>query len=234
MAVIRLDKLLSESGAATRSEARSFIKQGKVFVDGHPVKSFDMKLDPALATVTVDGRVLSYQKFRYVMMNKPAGVISATEDSAQETAVGLLPPVLQRQGLFPAGRLDKDTTGLLILTNDGDFAHRLMSPRHKLEKVYLARVDKEIEKEDIEAFLSGITLADGTQCLPARLEAAGEDLCRVSICEGKYHQVKRMLASRGKKVLSLHRLSVGPLCLDETLSPGQFRELSQDELEAFC
>ena len=164
------------------------------------------------------------------MMNKPAGVLSATEDGRQKTVLDLVSPQMKRLGLFPVGRLDKDTRGLLLLTDDGDFAHRVISPKSEVEKLYYARVEGEPCAEDAEAFARGIVLADGTRCLPARLQLLGGDECLVTVMEGKYHQVKRMLASRGKPVLELRRLSIGRLELDENLQPGEYQEMTQEDL----
>ena len=163
-------------------------------------------------------------------MDKPSGVLSVTEDRKQQTVLDLLPPEQQRMGLFPVGRLDKDTSGLLLLTNDGDFAHKVISPKSGVEKIYLAVVDGEPDAADIKAFEKGIVLKDGTECLPAKLELLGGNRCHVTVMEGKYHQVKRMLASRGKPVFELRRLAVGALELGEELGPGGFRELGEEDL----
>ena len=164
------------------------------------------------------------------MMDKPAGVLSVTEDRKQQTVLDLLPPELKRLGLFPVGRLDKDTEGLLILTNDGDFAHRVISPRSGVEKRYRAEVEGIPDEDDARAFAEGLILADGTRCLPAKLEITGGSVCFVTVMEGKYHQVKRMLASRGKPVRRLRRLSVGELEIGEDLGAGGFRELEENDL----
>ena len=166
------------------------------------------------------------------MLNKPTCVLSATEDAQARTVLDLLPPPYRRMGLFPVGRLDKDTTGLLLLTNDGDLAHRIISPKKHVPKVYLAEVDGVLDDEDIAAFAQGLRLSDGTLCLPAELVVAAPSTGRVTVYEGKYHQVKRMFAARGKHVTALHRLAVGGLTLDDSLPPGGFRELCPDELTA--
>lgn len=230
MAVMRLDKILSDMGVASRSELRQIIKSGRVMVDGFAVTAPEKRIDSDSARISLDGRELKYRKFRYFMMDKPAGVLSATEDSRQETLLDLLPPELKRLGLFPVGRLDKDTSGLIILTNDGDFAHRVISPKSGIWKLYRARVDGQLDGEDVEAFEKGLVLGDGTSCLPAKLELLPGGDCLVRVTEGKYHQVKRMLASRGAPVLELRRLAVGGLELDEKLGPGGFRELNDAEL----
>ena len=231
MAVMRLDKILSDMGIASRSELRQIIKSGRVMVDGLAVTAPEKRIDSDSTRISLDGRELKYRKFRYFMMDKPAGVLSATEDSRQETLLDLLPSELKRRGLFPVGRLDKDTSGLIILTNDGDFAHRVISPKSGIWKLYRARVDGQLDVGDVEAFEKGLVLGDGTACLPAKLELLPGGDCLVRVTEGKYHQVKRMLASRGAPVLELRRLAVGGLELDEKLGPGGFRELNEAELD---
>lgn len=227
---MRLDRLLSELGAASRSELRQIIRRGRVSVDGVVVTEPERRVDPEGSEIRLDGELLTYRRFRYFMMDKPAGVLSVTEDRKQKTVLDLLPPELKRLDLFPVGRLDKDTSGLLILTNDGDFAHRVISPKSGVEKRYRAEVEGVPDEADVKAFAEGLTLGDGTKCLPARLEITGANICYVTVMEGKYHQVKRMLASRGKPVVSLRRLSVGALELDEALGPGGFRELEKNDL----
>ena len=230
MAVIRADKFLSELGLASRREAREIIRAGRLRSDGRCVASPDEKLDPDAQTVTLDGELLRYRKYRYFMMDKPAGVLTATEDARQKTVLDLLPPELQRLDLFPVGRLDKDTSGLLLLTNDGIFAHRVISPKSGVQKRYYAEVEGEPDAEDARAFAEGLTLGDGTKCLPALLEPAGAGACYVTVMEGKYPQVKRMLASRGKPVLRLRRLSVGELLLETDLGPGGWSEPDENDL----
>lgn len=227
---MRLDRLLSELGVASRSELRQLIRSGRVSVDGQTVVASEKRVDPEKSRVCLDGEELSYRRYRYFMMDKPAGVLSVTEDRRQETVLDLLPPELKRLGLFPVGRLDKDTSGLLLLTNDGDFAHRVISPKSGVEKRYRAEVEGVPDEEDVRAFAEGLCLADGTRCLPARLEITGESVCFVTVMEGKYHQVKRMLAARGKPVTGLRRLSVGALTMPESLTPGGIRELDEKDL----
>ena len=229
MALVRLDKLLSDMGIASRKELKDMIRRGRVSVNGVTATAPDMKLDGETALVCLDGQRLSYSKFHYFMIDKPTGVLSVTEDRKQATVMDLITPEMRRMGLFPVGRLDKDTSGLLILTNDGDYAHRVISPKSGVEKLYYARVEGTLSQEDVDAFEKGIILADGTECLPAKLEILGEGECLVRVMEGKYHQVRRMLASRGAPVSQLRRLAVGALKLDETLGPGGFRELDQTE-----
>ena len=230
MSLIRLDKYLSDLGLGSRRELKELIRSGRVTVNGAAARKAEDKIDTDSALVCLDGTVLRYKSHHYYMMDKPEGVITATEDGRQKTVLDLLPPELRRLGLFPVGRLDKDTSGLLILTDDGDFSHRVTSPKGEVSKCYLAEVDGIPDEEDAAAFREGLTLADGTKCLPACLELCGGKLCRVTVREGKYHQVKRMLASRGKPVTKLRRLSIGSLMIDESLGPGGFRELSDNEL----
>ena len=229
MALTRLDKLLADMGIASRKELKDIIRRGRVTVNGVTATAPDMKLDGESAVVTLDGQRLFYSKFRYFMIDKPTGVLSVTEDKKQQTVLDLLTPEMRRMGLFPVGRLDKDTSGLLLLTNDGDYAHRVISPKSGVEKLYYAKVDGKLSQKDVEAFEKGIVLADGTECLPAKLEILGERECYVRVMEGKYHQVRRMLASRGAPVVELRRLSIGALKLDGTLGPVGFRELDQTE-----
>lgn len=228
--MLRLDKFLSEQGVASRKELKEIIRSGRVCVDGVPQCRPEAKIDPERSVIQVDGKQISSRRSHSYMLHKPLGVVTATEDRSEKTVLDLLPPELRRLGLFPVGRLDKDTSGLLILTNDGDFAHRAISPKSTVEKCYSARVEGVLDEEDCRAFHEGITLKDGTRCLPAKLELLEKDLCLVRITEGKYHQVRRMLASRGKPVLTLHRLSIGALRLDESLAPGEWRELSEEDL----
>ena len=230
MPLTRLDKLLADQGLASRKELRAIIRDGRVQVDGVTVTQPEHKLDPAQASVRVDGEPVRWQRFHYYMMDKPTGVVTATEDKKQRTVLDLLPPELKRLGLFPVGRLDKDTSGLLLLTDDGEFAHRVISPKSCVKKRYYAEVEGEANEEDVRAFSRGIVLGDGTQCLPATLELLGGGACAVTVMEGKYHQVRRMLASRGKPVRVLRRLSVGGLKLDDTLGPGGVRELGEKDL----
>ena len=227
---IRLDKYLCDLGAAPRSECRKLIRAGRVCVDGATVTAPETKIEAASAAVTLDGERLAWKKYRYYMLNKPAGIVTATEDKRQKTVLDLLPPELQRLGLFPVGRLDRDTRGLLLLTNDGDFAHRVISPKFAVEKRYDARVEGIPDEADAAAFAEGLVLGDGTQCRPARLEITGTDRCSVTVTEGKYHQVKRMLSSRGKPVVELKRLSIGALSLPDDLAEGAFRELDEEDL----
>ncbi len=228
----RLDKLLAGTGKWSRREVKALVRQGLVRVDGRLAASAEDKLDPAVAIVTVAGETISLCRFTYVMLHKPAGVLTATEDRKQPTVLDLLPPELRRIGLDPVGRLDKDTEGLLLLTNDGELAHRLLSPKYHVEKRYFARVDGELSAADAEAFARGMTLGDGLECLPAGLEVLPGRVCIVTLREGKFHQVKRMLAARGAPVLYLKRLSMGPLTLDDSLAAGAYRLLRAEEISA--
>lgn len=228
----RLDKIISATGKKSRREVREMVRQGRVLVDGKPAPAADMKVDPQTAVILLDGEPLGYEKFTYVMLHKPAGVLTATEDRRQETVLDLLPPELRRRALSPVGRLDKDTEGLLLLTNDGQLAHRLLSPKSHVDKVYYARVDGALEPGDIAAFAAGMTLGDGLECLPAGLEIISPTEALVTLREGKFHQVKRMLAARGKPVLYLKRLSMGRLRLDPALAPGAWRMLTEEERSA--
>lgn len=230
MPLMRLDKMLADQGVASRKELREIIRSGRVCVDGATETHPERKLDPTLAAVTLDGERVGYRRFHYYMLDKPVGVVTATEDRRQRTVLDLLPAELRRLGLFPVGRLDKDTSGLLLLTDDGDFAHRVISPKSCVKKRYYAEVEGEADEQDALAFSRGIVLGDGTRCLPAELELLGGGRCLVTVMEGKYHQVRRMLASRGKPVLALRRLAVGGLRLEESLGPGGFRELSEQDL----
>ena len=226
----RLDKLIAASGKATRSEAKIWIRSGRVTVNGAPALSPAQKCDAAADAIAVDGIALDHAEHRYIMMHKPAGVLSATEDKEQRTVLDLLPEELRRQGLFPVGRLDKDVTGLLILTNDGALAHALTAPKRHVPKTYRATVDGVLDASDAAAFAEGLVLADGTCCLPAELELIAPDTARVTVYEGKYHQVKRMFAARGKPVTALHRERMGGLALDGSLPPGGWRALKREDI----
>ncbi len=231
MALERLDKLISAAGLASRRETAALVRQGRITVDGRPARAADEKLDPDAVELRLDGERVCCARFRYFLMNKPAGVLSATEDPAQRTAIDLLPPELRRIGLSPAGRLDKDTTGLLLLTNDGEMLHRIISPKKHVPKRYLAQVEQMPDGGAEAAFAAGLELGDGTKCLPARLERRAEGEVLVTVYEGKYHQVKRMLALRGAPVAALHRLRVGALTLPEGLPPGGWVELDAKEIQ---
>ena len=228
----RLDKILASTGKWSRREVKQLVRQGRVLADGQPAASPEEKYDPETVEFTVDGEPVGYRRVTWLMMNKPGGVLSATEDGRGTTVLDLLPPEMRRMGLFPVGRLDKDTEGLLLLTNDGDTAHRLLSPKYHVDKIYYTRVAGCLTEEDCEAFQQGMVLGDGLHCLPAELEilSAGEESeALVTLREGKFHQVKRMLAARGKPVQYLKRVRMGNLTLDPNLELGQFRFLTEEE-----
>lgn len=228
----RLDKILANTGRWSRKEVRELVRAGRVTVNGVPVHSPEEKWDPA-AEFAVDGVSVSGERMVYLMLHKPAGLVSATEDPKQPTVLELLPDHLKRVGLFPAGRLDKDTEGLLLLTNDGVLAHRLLAPRRHVDKTYFVQVEGQLDETDVEAFSTGMTLGDGLVCMPAGLEVLGQpDTAIVTLQEGKYHQIKRMLASRGKPVRYLKRLTMGPLKLDPALKRGEWRPLTEEEMAA--
>lgn len=228
-----MDKILAGTGRWSRKEVKELIRAGRVEVNGGLARSPEEKYDRQGLELLVDGEAVSGDPFLYLMLHKPAGLVSATEDPRQATVLELLPEHLRRVGLFPAGRLDKDTEGLLLLTNDGALAHRLLAPRAHVDKVYFVRVEGALDQGDVAAFAQGMTLGDGLVCLSAGLELLEEeDTALVTLREGKYHQIKRMLAARGKPVRYLKRLSMGPLRLDPDLAPGAWRSLTQAELEA--
>lgn len=230
MAQERLDKLLASTGRWSRKEVKELVRQGRVRIDGGPAARPEDKFDPETAVIQVDGERVDCAPFVYIMLHKPAGLLSATEDKRQKTVLDLLPDYLRRRGLFPVGRLDKDTTGLLLITDDGALAHELLSPKKHVDKLYLAQVEGQVDREDVYALARGMVLGDGTQCLPAGLEPLEDgSRCLVTLREGKYHQVKRMLAARGKPVQTLKRLSMGPLVLDDSLKPGNWRFLTTKE-----
>ena len=230
MALERLDKILSGTGRWSRREVKDLVKAGRVTADGAVVARPEDKFDREAVELRVDGEAVDGERYCYLMLHKPGGVLSATEDPKQPTVLDLLPPHLRRVGLFPVGRLDKDTEGLLLLTNDGPLGHRLLAPKKHVDKVYFVRVEGRLDQEDRRAFRTGMVLGDGLRCLPAELEVLEPpDTGLVTLREGKYHQVKRMLASRGKPVAYLKRLSMGPLRLDPALAPGAWRPLTQGE-----
>lgn len=231
MAKERLDKIIASMGTWSRREVKELARRGQVTVNGAAVRSAEEKFDPETAEIFVNGEALCYRRNTWIMLNKPAGYLSATEDGRGETVLDLLPRELRR--LFPVGRLDKDTEGLLLLTDEGGLAHALLSPKRHVDKVYYARTAGRLTEEDCQAFAQGMSLLDGLQCLPARLEilSAGEESeAHVTLREGKFHQVKRMLAERGKPVVYLERIQMGNLPLDRGLSRGAFRFLTELEI----
>ena len=225
----RLDKFLCDSGAGTRSQVKLILKAGRVTVDGTVERDNSRKIDPQTQVVCLDGERLGGWQRLVVMLNKPAGFVTATEDPAERTVMELLPPELKAKELKPVGRLDKQTEGLLLFTNDGDLLHRLISPKNEIPKVYYARHEGRAGQVDVEAFAQGLVLRDGTACLPARLQPLGPGESLITVCEGKYHQVRRMMASRGMTVDYLERREEGKLTLGD-LPRGQLRLLTEDEI----
>ena len=246
MAAQRLDKIIASMGRWSRREVKDLIRQGRVTVDGVPARSAEEKADPEQAVIAVNGEKLNWRRYTWVMLNKPAGYLSATEDGRGATVLDLLPQDLQRQGLFPVGRLDKDTEGLLLLTNEGGLAHELLSPKKHVDKTYYAKVSGKVTEEDVVKLAEGVDIGEKDLTRPARLEIlstwesgtesaeAGknwESEIRLTIHEGKFHQVKRMFEAVGCKVTYLKRLSMGAVALDETLAPGDYRPLNEKERE---
>lgn len=231
----RLDKVLANMGYGSRKEVKKIIKEGKVEVDGLKELDNKIKVDPEKSKIKVFGELIDYRENIYLMMNKPEGVISATFDDYDETVIDIIDPKYKVFDPFPVGRLDKDTVGLLLITNDGDLNHKLISPKNNIDKVYYVEVDGKVDNEDIKEFKKGIILDDGYSCMPAGLEILKCDndgsRVKVTLQEGKFHQIKRMFKSRGKNVVYLKRISFGPLKLDESLEEGEYRELSKDEMK---
>ena len=225
----RLDKFLCDSGVGTRSQVKGILRSGRVTVDGRPEKDNSRKIDPAVQVICLDGQPLGGRRRIVVMLNKPAGYVTATEDPVEKTVMELLPPEMKHLDLKPVGRLDKATEGLLLFTNDGELLHRLISPKKEVAKIYYARHEGSATEADAAAFAGGLTLRDGTVCLPARLEPLGPGESLVTVCEGKYHQVRRMMAARGMPVLYLERRQEGALTLG-SLPRGQVRELTEEEI----
>ncbi len=236
MAVMRLDKMLSDCGIGSRREIKEYIKRGSVKVDEKTINKSDVKINTDKNSVFVDGKKIIYKKFTYIVMNKPAGVISATEDKKEQTVVDILPDKYKKIGLFPVGRLDKDTVGLLILTNDGKFAHNTLSPKKHIWKKYFATILGFIDQNDVDAFFKGIDLGNGEICKSAKLEICntenGKTNVFIEISEGKFHQIKRMFSSVGKEVLFLKRVKFGGFKLDENIKEGEVRELTEEEFES--
>ncbi|MBS6195344.1 MAG: rRNA pseudouridine synthase [Clostridiales bacterium] len=232
--ILRLDKYLADLGVGTRSQVKQMIKKGQICVNGEPAKKPEQKVDTERDRVEFQGKQVEYVKYRYILLHKPAGCVSATEDAKEETVISLLPKEISRD-LFPVGRLDKDTEGLLLLTNDGDLAHRLLSPKKHVDKTYYARIQGLVTEEDGKAFLEGLDIGDEKLTLPGKLQilhGGEESEILLTIHEGRFHQVKRMFEARGKKVIYLKRISMGPLVLEDTLCRGEYRELRKEELLA--
>ena len=227
----RLDKFLCDSGAGTRSQVKLLLKAGRVTVDGVVERDNSRKIDPNAQTVCLDGEAVGGKRTVVIMLNKPAGYVTATEDKKEKTVMELLPPEYRKLDLKPVGRLDKATEGLLLFTNDGDLIHKLISPKKEVPKVYYARHEGTATPLDVQAFADGLMLGDGTKCLPAQLEILGAGESRVTVCEGKYHQVRRMMASRNMPVIYLERQQESGLTLGD-LPRGQVRELTEEECRA--
>ena len=225
----RLDKFLCDQGIGTRSEVKVLLKKGQVTVNGCVQKSPELKINPETDVVAYQGTTLQYQEFYYYMLHKPAGVITATEDSHQETVMSLL-GAAYRTDLFPVGRLDKDTEGLLLITNDGELSHALLSPRKHVPKTYLVEVPEKLNLSQIEALEQGVDIGDDKSTAPAHVEIVDDTHIHLTIHEGRYHQVKRMLAAVGSQVLYLKRISFGGLVLEETLPKESYRALTEDEI----
>ena len=233
---MRLDKCLADCGLGTRSEVKSLLKAKRITVNGKVVTNGKVQVNPETDEILFDGEAIQYEEFVYIMMNKPKGVVSATEDNLHKTVLDLIDPLYFKKGVFPVGRLDIDTHGLLLLTNDGELAHRLLSPKKHVTKIYQARVEGVMTEEDAVAFEKGIVLSDGTECMPARLDILSttqdESIVQIHLKEGKFHQVKRMVKACGKTVVDLQRLTMGPLKFDESLALGESRPLTEEELES--
>ena len=233
--MMRLDKFLCETGFGTRSQVKELLKKGQVTVNGAVAKKPEQKIDEHKDQVICQGKAASYEKYVYYMLHKPAGVVSATEDKREKTVLDLLKPEDRRDGIFPVGRLDKDTEGFLLLTDDGDLAHRLLSPRKHVDKTYYAKIAGSVTEAHIERFREGLDIGDEKKTLPAMLEILASEPetseIRITIHEGRFHQVKRMFEAVGCKVTYLKRLSMGAVALDETLAPGDYRPLNEKERE---
>ena len=233
---MRLDKCLADCGLGTRSEVKSLLKAKRITVNGKVATNGKVQVNPETDDIMFDGEKILYEEFVYIIMNKPKGVVSATEDNLNKTVLDLIDPLYFKKGVFPVGRLEIDTHGLLLLTNDGELAHRLLSPKKHVTKIYQARVEGVMTAEDVTAFEKGIVLSDGTECMPARLDILSttqdESVVQIHLKEGKFHQVKRMVKACGKTVVDLQRLTMGPLKLDESLALGESRPLTEEELES--
>lgn len=231
MALLRIDKILSSQELASRKEIKALIKQGRIKADGKVVLRPEEKFDPEVCKITLDDEPILYKRFTYIMLNKPKGVVSASRDSRERTVLDLLPTELRRRDLFPVGRLDRNTEGLLIITDDGEFSHKLLAPKSHVNKLYEAVVDRKLTESDVESFRAGIS-EGGDDFLPADMKLVGENTALVEICEGKFHQIKRMFHAVGAEVVELKRLRIGGLLLDKELSIGESRELNAEEVES--
>ena len=235
MGLERLDKILSSQLGISRKEVKAAVRKGRARINGTAAADPGQQADPERNMITFDGQAVTYKKFVYILMNKPKGILSASNDKSRKTVIDLVPQELKRSGLFPAGRLDRDTTGLLIITDDGAFAHRMLAPKSGVFKTYRAVLDGEITDDTVRKFEKGVTLADGTLCRPARLFLLDGNTAEIRICEGRYHQIKRMFGACGLGVNELERISIGNLVLPADLLPGECTELDKSCLETvFC
>lgn len=234
--MIRVDKYLADMGVGTRTDVKKYIRQGRVQIDGLVIKTPETKLDQGKQTVLFDGQAIVYETYEYYMLNKPAGVISATKDAKEKTVIDLITDK-KRKDLFPVGRLDKDTEGLLLITNDGEMAHRLLAPKNHVDKVYYAKIDGKVTDEDVKCFAEGLSIGNGDVAQPSKLDILVSDNVseiQLTIQEGQFHQVKRMFEAVGKRVIYLKRISMGTLKLDEYLSLGEYRSLTKEEIKNLC
>lgn len=233
MAKERIDKLLAGAGTLSRKDVKELVRAKRIALNGKTVTDAGQKADIACDTICVDGKPIVLKKHIYIMLHKPAGVVSASNSDHEKTVVDFVPDSLRRGGLFPAGRLDKDTTGFVLITDDGDFAHRILSPKNHIEKTYLVTLESPLADADVAVLERGLLLRDGTQFLPASVEIISQDKmqAQIKICEGKYHQIKRMFSAVGNRVTALHRTHMGALALDTSLAAGTCRELTQAELQ---
>lgn len=233
----RIDKIISSQGYGSRKEISKMAKNGRIYVNGIVCKSADMKIDPLNDKILFCGEEVKYSKFVYILLNKKAGYITATEDKKQDTVLKLLPERYQKMDIFPAGRLDKDTEGLLLLTNDGEFSHSIMSPKNHVEKTYYAKIEGTLIEDSVKLVEEGLELGDGLQCMPAKLKIINDTEIELTIKEGKYHQVKRMVACLGAKVVYLKRIAIGNLRISDDMELGDFKLLSEVdilEIKNFC
>lgn len=229
---MRIDKFVSEQAGVSRSDAKTMIKKGQVTVNGTAVKSADAKIDPEKDNIVIGGKEITYREFMYIMLNKPDGVICATRDGLSATVLQLIPAEMRRKGLFPAGRLDKDTEGFVFITDDGALAHKMLSPKNHVEKEYVVTLESPAEEGYIELFASGMTIDGDEKCLPARLiMTEDKHIVRLILHEGKYHQVKRMMQAAGNRVVHLKRVRMGGIVLDDNLKEGECREITAEEIK---
>ena len=229
----RLDKAFSSCGISSRSECQTLIKKGKVTVNGERVKSPSIKVDTSVDDIRLNGEKLTFKKYVYIMLNKPLGVVSSTDEGGQTTVVDIIPDAMKRDGLFPCGRLDKDTLGLVILTNDGQSAHRRLAPKTHAEKEYIFQTAEIVTQEDVTKIEAGVTLKDGYTTMPCKVKLTGEREGVITLVEGKYHEIKRIFGSLGNKITYLKRISFAGIYLDNALSDGECRYLTETEEQLF-